>query len=113
MKKPKKYYINFPDFLTFKINDDYKQILWTEKGHFYPFEEKGSGLEPQEDPLRSCAPGNDCWHVETGISQIYNTLTAKIPTACNWYHSWNIKIGMRLPSYEIVFQHDISTMNSM
>ena len=32
---------NFPDFVIFKLNSDYKQILYTEKGNFNPFEEKG------------------------------------------------------------------------
>ena len=27
IKKQKKYYRRFPDFVTFKFNDDYKQIL--------------------------------------------------------------------------------------
>ena len=36
------------DFVTFKLSDDYKQILEAEKGHLYPFEEKGSGLYPQD-----------------------------------------------------------------
>ena len=26
--------MKFPDFVTFKFNDDYKQILRAEKGHF-------------------------------------------------------------------------------
>ena len=41
--------------ITFKVNDNYKQILCIEKGHFHPFEERDMALDPQ-DPLCSCAP---------------------------------------------------------
>ena len=45
-----KYYRNFPDFVTFKLSDDFRQIRnEAVKGHFYPFEDLGKGLDP-EDP---------------------------------------------------------------
>ena len=34
IEKRKKYYRNFPDFVTLKFNDDYKQILQAEQGSF-------------------------------------------------------------------------------
>ena len=55
IKKWKRYYRNFPYYITFKFNDDYKLILSAEKGHFYLFEETSRSLDPQELP-RSCAP---------------------------------------------------------
>ena len=37
------------------FTDYYRQILFAEKDHFCPFEEKDRNLEPQ-NPLRSCSP---------------------------------------------------------
>ena len=50
------YFRHFLDFVTFSFNDDYKQTLQAEKGHFYPFEEKGRGLDHQ-DPSHTCERG--------------------------------------------------------
>ena len=36
--------------LLSKLNDKYKKILYAEKGHFYPSEEKGRGIDPQDPP---------------------------------------------------------------
>ena len=45
--------MSFSWFCYIQINDDYKQILRAEKGHFHPF--KMSDLDHQ-DPVRSYEP---------------------------------------------------------
>ena len=56
--------------ITFKFNDDYEQILQAVEGHFFPFEEKGRGLDPQ-GPLRSCAPVSLIMNVEVFSRKIW------------------------------------------